>query len=67
MNARDYLKAHKNDIGICAQCGEEITAGCSHYDNGCDLVHAECFSEYIEDHFMPHCIADALGFIRRGR
>ena len=52
-------------VGQCAYCQEDIYEGTECFNCGSVLVHAECFSEYVQDEYSETELAGALGFERR--
>lgn len=52
-------------VGQCAYCQEDICEGTECFSCGGVLVHAECFSEYVQDEYNETELAGALGFERK--
>lgn len=52
-------------IGQCAYCREDICEGTECFAFGGILVHAECFSDYVQDEYSETELAGALGFERK--
>lgn len=49
-------------VGRCAYCREDIYEGTECFCRGGELLHTECFEDYVKDKYTETELAGALGF-----